>query len=222
MKTAVVVLALVAAVAGQRYVDPKQAAILQEARYLSGDGSFGSAYNQEDGTQFKEETDAEGNRKGQYSYVGDDGKTITVAYTAGKNGFQVTGDHLPKAPAPPPHSAQQQQQAYRPQQQYNPAPQQQRSYSGNNNEDGQYNPEVHERPYAYNDQYHTTTNFNSRPAAPAPQQQNQGFQNYHNSLPSQQAPVNYQTTTPPPSRFFPPGKLNLNRTPDGYQYTFQS
>ena len=67
-----------------RAVDSKNAAILQEARYLSGDGSFGSAYVQDDGSEFKEETDAEGTRKGQYSYVDPTGKKITVQYTAGK------------------------------------------------------------------------------------------------------------------------------------------
>lgn len=60
-----------ATVAAQRTVDPKNAAILAEARYLSGDGSFGSAYVQEDGVEFKEETDASGDRKGQYSYTGE-------------------------------------------------------------------------------------------------------------------------------------------------------
>lgn len=70
--------------AGQhRSVDPRNAAILQEARYLSGDGSFGSAYVQEDGVEFKEETDNAGTRKGQYSYFDPNGKKITVQYTAG-------------------------------------------------------------------------------------------------------------------------------------------
>jgi hypothetical protein len=93
-------LAVVAVASAQRgqYVDPKNAAILAEARYLSGDGSFGSAYVQEDGVEFKEETDTNGDRKGQYSYVDPNGKKISVQYTAGKNGFQVQGDHLPKAP----------------------------------------------------------------------------------------------------------------------------
>lgn len=101
-----ILLVVVAAVSAQRNgVDPKNAAILAEARYLSGDGSFGSAYVQEDGVEFKEETGQNGERKGQYSYVDPNGKKIVVHYTAGKNGFQVSGDHLPKAPAGPPAAA---------------------------------------------------------------------------------------------------------------------
>lgn len=67
-----------------RGVDSRNAKILQEARYLQG-GSHGAAYIQDDGTEFKEETDADGTRKGSYSYIDDTGKKITVQYTAGKS-----------------------------------------------------------------------------------------------------------------------------------------
>jgi hypothetical protein len=67
---------------------------------FQGDGSFGSAYVQDDGVEFKEETQANGDRKGQYSYIDPTGKKITVQYTTGKNGFQVSGDHLPRASLP--------------------------------------------------------------------------------------------------------------------------
>jgi len=75
-------LSLVILAQGQGYRDSKNAKILQEARYLQG-GTHGSAYVQDDGTEFKEETDADGTRKGSYSYIDDTGKKITVQYTAG-------------------------------------------------------------------------------------------------------------------------------------------
>ena len=39
--------------------------------------------------------------EGYYSYVGKDGKKITVHYSADENGFRATGDHLPTPPPVP-------------------------------------------------------------------------------------------------------------------------
>merc|ERR1711913_71864 len=62
----------------------------------AGDGRHGAAFAQEDGTVFREETTADGERIGQYSYIDNDGKTITVRYTAGKDGFRILeGAHVP-------------------------------------------------------------------------------------------------------------------------------
>jgi len=91
----VVLAALAALAAAQQsghYVKGQDAAILSEARYQSGDGKFGSAYAQEDGTEFKEETDADGTRRGSYSYIDSDGKRRTVSYTAGKNKIEPNND----------------------------------------------------------------------------------------------------------------------------------
>lgn len=87
MKLQILASVLVAYVAAQAYHgDPRTAAIISEQRYLSGDGKFGAAYTQEDGTDFKEETDADGTRRGSYSYVDPSGQKRTISYTAGKNG----------------------------------------------------------------------------------------------------------------------------------------
>lgn len=186
--------------------DPKTAAILNEQRYQSGDGTFGAQYSQEDGVQFKEESDAAGNRVGTYSYVDPSGQRRTVTYTAGKNGFQATGDGIPQPPpttlpvAPQPqytplpqYNPPDYQQYQRPQQQYNPPPQQ------------QYNPPPQQ-------QY----NPPARQYNPPPQQYNPPQQQY-NPPPQQYN----QPTTPAPHRFYPPGKLSLNRSPDGFSYSFQ-
>ncbi|XP_044590564.1 leucine-rich repeat extensin-like protein 3 [Cotesia glomerata] len=82
--------------------DLRQPAIVSEARYLSGDGTFGAAYTQDDGVQFKEESDANGDRKGSYSYIDPNGQRRTVYYTAGKNGFQASGDGIPEITPPTP------------------------------------------------------------------------------------------------------------------------
>jgi len=76
-------------------VDPKNAKILKEQRFNAGDGRAGSAFATEDGQLFREETDAQGNRIGQYSYIGDNGQVFTVKYSAGKDGFRILeGDHI--------------------------------------------------------------------------------------------------------------------------------
>jgi len=121
--------------------DPKHAAILSEARYLSGDGKFGASYSQDDGVEFKEESDPDGTRRGSYSYVDPSGQRRTVSYTAGKNGFQATGDHLPQAPAAPAHTAQPQ---YR-----QPAPQQ---YQPQQYQPQQYQPQQYQAPQQYQPQ----------------------------------------------------------------------
>jgi len=121
---------LVAAAAG-RFVDPASAKILKEQRFNTGDGRFGSAYAQEDGVVFREETGAQGERIGQYSYIGDDGRQITVKYSAGKDGFKILeGAHVPtgatgqnSAPYDPQQAAPVYQNSQSSQQQYHqPAP----------------------------------------------------------------------------------------------------
>merc|ERR1712110_206726 len=88
---------LVAAVCGQGVIDPKNAKILKEQRFNAGDGRHGAAFAQEDGTVFREETTSDGERIGQYSYIDQDGKTITVRYSAGKDGFRILeGAHVPE------------------------------------------------------------------------------------------------------------------------------
>merc|ERR1711936_47219 len=94
----VVASCLIAAACGQQInlVEPAAARILKEQRFNTGDGRFGSAFAQEDGVVYREETTADGERIGQYSYIDLDGKTISVKYTAGKDGFRIIeGDHVP-------------------------------------------------------------------------------------------------------------------------------
>merc|ERR1712128_186795 len=82
---------------GNQYAQQKRPVkILKEQRLNSGDGNFGSAYASEDGTVFKEEALPGGERRGQYSYIDQSGKTITVKYSAGKDGFKILeGAHVP-------------------------------------------------------------------------------------------------------------------------------
>jgi len=86
----------VAIAACSAQIDPRDAKILKEQRFNAGDGRAGAAFATEDGHVFREETDINGNRIGEYSYIGEDGKTYTVKYSAGKDGFRVLdGSHVP-------------------------------------------------------------------------------------------------------------------------------
>lgn len=70
---------------------------------LGQDGSFNYAFSAENGLQQGESINPDGSRTGSYSYVDPNGKTISLRYTAGKDGFRVLeGDHIPKAPLPIP------------------------------------------------------------------------------------------------------------------------
>jgi len=85
----------VAACLGQ-LVDERDAKILKEQRFNNGDGRAGAAFATENEIIFREESDSEGNRIGQYSYIGEDGQTYTVKYSAGKDGFRILdGSHIP-------------------------------------------------------------------------------------------------------------------------------
>merc|ERR1712158_284342 len=90
-----VIIACVASMClGQTVLD-KDAKILKEQRFNAGDGRSGAAFATENGQIFREETDANGNRIGQYSYIGDNGEVFTVKYSAGKDGFRILeGSHI--------------------------------------------------------------------------------------------------------------------------------
>jgi len=88
--------AVASALGGQIRLDDQDAKILKEQRFNNGDGRAGAAFATENEILFREESDEAGNRVGQYSYIGDDGQTYTVKYTAGKEGFRILdGAHIP-------------------------------------------------------------------------------------------------------------------------------
>jgi len=90
-----IVIACVASACLGQTVQDKDAKILKEQRFNAGDGRTGAAFATENGQVFREETDANGNRIGQYSYIGDNGEVFTVKYSAGKDGFKILeGDHI--------------------------------------------------------------------------------------------------------------------------------
>lgn len=75
-------------------------AILSHKQALGHDGSFKYSFAADNGLQQGESIAPDGSRIGSYSYVDPKGKTISVHYTADKNGFHVHGDHLPKPVQP--------------------------------------------------------------------------------------------------------------------------
>ncbi|XP_034950450.1 extensin-3 [Chelonus insularis] len=259
-------LSIVALSTAQDYRSP---AILTDARYLSGDGTFGAAYTQEDGVQFKEESDAKGNRKGSYSYVDPTGQRRTVFYTAGKDGFQAIGDGIPEVTPPTPP-----QPEYEPLPEYNPPDYKSPTRSYDYDSEPQaptksydydsepqpvrrvtyeprpspsppppplhprlsyqhhYQPEYEQpRPvHEYRHESRPLPVYKPQPTPPPPSQYHQQqpvqqyrpYVEYSIAIPTRDAaPSRYnEITTPPPRRFYPPGKLDFTRTPDGFSYSF--
>lgn len=69
---------------------------------LQEDGGFNFAFTGDNGIKQGETIHPDGNRIGAYSYVDPNGETISVKYSAGKDGFKILqGDHLPRAPLVP-------------------------------------------------------------------------------------------------------------------------
>ena len=115
--------------------------ILSHKQALNHDGNFKYLFTSENGLAQGESIAPDGSRNGGYSYVDPTGRKISVKYTAGKEGFKILeADHLPKAPQPlaPVPGAGLPIQA---------APQGLGSYG--KQDDGQYRPELYQRPQPY-------------------------------------------------------------------------
>merc|ERR1712168_1665102 len=84
-----------------------------------------------------EETGPGGERIGQYSYIDQNGKTITVKYSAGKDGFKILeGNHVPNGANgqnSAAHDPNYREPDYKQQQAYQYNQQQQSSFNYNNN-----------------------------------------------------------------------------------------
>lgn len=88
----------------------KHATIIKSDEQRGKDGAYGFQYETSNGISAHEQGYVKnaGHKEhetqvaeGYYSYVGQDGKKITVHYSADENGFRATGDHLPTPPPVP-------------------------------------------------------------------------------------------------------------------------
>ncbi|XP_052743734.1 endocuticle structural glycoprotein SgAbd-2 [Bicyclus anynana] len=106
---------------GQNYVSPGQSFTSRADNYASqaqisryeneiDDKGWHYAYETSDGTKAEQDgrilpgvQPEEGSLavSGSFSYVGDDGQTYTVTYTADETGYHPSGDHLPTPPPIP-------------------------------------------------------------------------------------------------------------------------
>ncbi|XP_063894385.1 endocuticle structural glycoprotein SgAbd-3-like [Helicoverpa armigera] len=98
-----------AAIGQGRQGPGSQAEILNYENEINEEG-YRYAYETSDGTKAEQQgrvipgaQPEEGSLSvsGSYSYIGDDGQTYTVTYTADENGFHAEGAHLPTPPPVP-------------------------------------------------------------------------------------------------------------------------
>lgn len=186
--------------------DVSMAKIIQEQRFNAGNGRFGHATQQEDGILVREESKGNNSRIGEYSYIGDDGKTYTVRYEAGINGFRIlSGDHIPSGG----------------------------QAAAANIEAGKEDPEEYD--YQYYDEAKPDSPF-VNPHDPTHQSPELLAGNLAGHLAGailrQEAitgPISRTTTqrpgaptTSPPLRVFPRGQVQLERFPEGFNFNFKS
>nr|CAD7587414.1 unnamed protein product [Timema genevievae] len=97
--------------------------ILSHKQGLTSDGAFNYNFATDHGLQQGETINPDGSRTGGYSYVDPNGKTISVKYSAGKDGFKILeGDHIPKPVIPIAPAAPQGSYNYRPASAVSPRP----------------------------------------------------------------------------------------------------
>lgn len=194
--------------------DPSLAKIIEEQRFnLGNGGKFGHAANQEDGVIIMEESSAGNNRIGQYSYIGDDGKTYTVKYEAGINGFRILdGAHIPSggqhaADNIVDENAEPYEYDY---EYYDDVP------AGTSPFVNPYDP-THQTKHllAGNLAGHLAGHLAGAQAAEARRLQSQGLRTVSD-------PLKLQVTTERPLRFFPQGNIKLDRFSDGFNFNFRS
>ncbi|XP_044593210.1 flexible cuticle protein 12-like [Cotesia glomerata] len=110
MKFFVIVFAVVAVAAAQHQAEPVPIAILRQSHDQSPEGSYQYSYDTEHGIHVDEAGQPgpltkDGTQpitvRGSFSFVGNDGVTYGVTYTADETGYHPEGAHLPVAPAIP-------------------------------------------------------------------------------------------------------------------------
>ena len=138
-------------------------------------------------------------RIGEYSYIGDDGKTYTVRYSAGVNGFRIlNGDHIPSG-----------------------------GQTSAVNEPAVEGEEPKEYDYEYYDETKPDSPF-VNPHDPTHQSPELLAGNLAGHLAGifQAAPSTTQRpgvpTTSAPLRIFPKGNVQLERFPQGFNFAFKS
>ena len=139
-------------------------------------------------------------RIGEYSYIGDDGKTYTVRYEAGVNGFRIlSGDHIPSGG---------QTSASAPENTEEPEEYDYEYYDETKPDSPFVNPHdpTHQSPelLAGNLAGHLAGVFNAQGA-------------FSTTTPRPGVP-----TTTPRLRIFPKGQVKLDRFAEGFNFQFQS
>jgi len=179
----------------QFHGDPSMAKILQEQRFNAGGGKFGSAFAQEDGVVFREESSGNNDRIGMYSYVGDDGKTYTVKYSAGVNGFRILdGAHIPSGGQNSANAIIDDEVKEYDYEYYD--------------ETKPDSPFVNPHDPSHRQEFLLAGNLAGHLA--------------QRTFTTTPRPLPGVPTTTPPHRFFPPGSIKLDRFPEGFNFQFQS